>query len=152
MKKGASIKMLKLAATDIEDLGILSAITQDALIHAEGMDYDPSSKKFHMVANRFCWEHLLEEATAPKDLSRIHTGLSFEHVEKAEYRGFDKSHKANPLSLMTIQFQKPYVHLMFSDHQEIRLKVKKVNAKLRDLTNHWPADQAPWHPEIDEAE
>jgi hypothetical protein len=152
MKKGASFKMLKLAANDVEDLGIISAITQDALIHAEGMDYDPMGKKFHMVANRFCWEHLLEEVPTLQDLNRIHTGISFDHVEKAEYKGFDRTQKKKPLSLLTIQFTKPYVHLLFSDHQEIRLKVKKVNAKLRDLNNHWPADQAPWHPEIDEVE
>jgi hypothetical protein len=95
---------------------------------------------------------LLEQNNLSTDLSRIHSGLSFEHVEKAEFRGFDRKDKATPLSLLAIQFKQPYVHLLFSRHQEIRLKVKKVKAKLRDITNRWPTDQAPWHPEIDEVE
>ena len=47
---------VKLAATDPEDIAVLSALLQDAVIPISEMIYLAAESRFAMVANRFRWE------------------------------------------------------------------------------------------------
>jgi len=47
---------LRLLARDEEDLAVISAILQDALIPVSEMAYLPDERRFALVANRFRWE------------------------------------------------------------------------------------------------
>ena len=48
--------MLKLVALDEEDLAIVSAHVQDAVMKVEDLDYAKASKQFILAMNRFAWE------------------------------------------------------------------------------------------------
>ena len=65
--------MLKLSALDLEDLAVISAQMQDAVLLAGDMRYDPKRKLFVLIANRFAWD----EADTPQ---RRRTGLHFGRV------------------------------------------------------------------------
>ena len=53
--KGESPK-LRLLANDIDDVGVLSALLQDAIVPGSDMSFDRKLNEFVIVANRFCWE------------------------------------------------------------------------------------------------
>ena len=46
---------LKLIALDAEDLGVISAHLQDAVLRVGDMVYLPNEKRFVAMANRFDW-------------------------------------------------------------------------------------------------
>ena len=46
---------LKLIALDAEDLGVISAHLQDAVLRVGDMVYLPNEKRFVALANRFDW-------------------------------------------------------------------------------------------------
>src|SRR4029450_10962026 len=61
---------LKIIARDAEDLAVVSACLQDALIPLNEMRYLPQERRFIMVANRFRWERAAmpsQEAAPGKD-------------------------------------------------------------------------------------
>ena len=48
---------LKLRAEDTEDLAVISACLQDALVAVRDLAYAPEEHSFLFVANRFRWEN-----------------------------------------------------------------------------------------------
>ena len=77
------LKKLKLIARDLEDLQILAAHLQDALIPYMSMQYDPVAKTFTALVNRFCWEHGEMPHEDGPLYHRAHAGLSI-HNELIE--------------------------------------------------------------------
>ena len=53
---------LKLRAMDDEDLGVVSAFLQDAIVPLAEMEFVPGEKRFALVASRFRWENCPETA------------------------------------------------------------------------------------------
>ena len=56
---------LKIIARDAEDLTVVSACLQDALIPLNEMRYLPQERRFIMVANRFRWERAAKGGDVP---------------------------------------------------------------------------------------
>ena len=56
---------LKIIARDAEDLAVVSACLQDALIPLNEMRYLPQERRFIMVANRFPWERAAQAGETP---------------------------------------------------------------------------------------
>lgn len=130
---------MKLAALDEEDLAVLSAHLQDAVIRVADMAYRPQDKRFAFMADRlgadslFCREGL--GASNDPD-SRRRTGVHFDRVLKVATRGIDRSKPNEMLELIAIQFipgEPPmgYIDLMFAGGKDIRLTVECVEAELR---------------------
>ena len=53
---GPSDPELRLRAEDAEDLAVISACLQDALVSVRDLAYDRAARNFMLVANRFRWE------------------------------------------------------------------------------------------------
>ena len=64
---------LKLGALDAEDLSVISAHMQDALLLIGDMTFNVKRKQFALVANRFAWDE--EEVR-----QRRRSGLHFDRV------------------------------------------------------------------------
>ncbi|TIR86018.1 MAG: DUF2948 family protein, partial [Mesorhizobium sp.] len=47
---------LKLIALDDQDLSIISAHVQDAVMKVSDLEYLPAAKRFVLTMNRFVWE------------------------------------------------------------------------------------------------
>ena len=56
---------LKVIARDAEDLAVVAACLQDALIPLNEMRYLPQERRFIMVANRFRWERAAQGNQGP---------------------------------------------------------------------------------------
>lgn len=142
---------LKLRAEDEEDLAVLSACLQDALVPLSDMAYLAEEKRFVLVANRFRWE---SEGNKPRRHSeRVLCGLCFEKVAGVSRRGLGEVHQSGFLSLLAVEAAEggadcpgPAVTLTFSGEAAIRLETSGLLCHLEDLGESWPTSWHPKHP------
>ena len=135
--------MLKLTAQDTEDLSIVSAHMQDALVRLADIRYLAKTRQFAFVANRFAWEQ-------QPNSERHRTGLHFEHVLGVKQQGIQGLGENTILSLLAISFepgQSPSgtVVLTFSVDCTIRLGVEYLDLQLKDLGGAWATAVTPHH-------
>lgn len=154
---------LKLIALDADDLNVISAHLQDAVLRVGDMAYLPRERRFAAVANRFNWERALgssreQPGTAERagtELERRRTGLRFERVLSAKILGLDLKDTKASLALLAIVFEPGEgpeavagnVTLTFSGGGAIRLEVECVEAEMKDLGAVWSAKRVPRHTE-----
>ena len=141
---------LRLIALDAEDLAVLSAHLQDAVVKTGDMTWLQEQKRFALVLNRFAWEALEKGLLRKKTYQRRRTGLHFDRVATVQSSGIDLAGKENVLSLLAVQFHEAEtpageIHLVFSGGGTIRLSVECLEAQLSDLGPAWSADHAPRH-------
>ncbi len=134
--------MLKLIALDAEDLAIVSAHMQDAVLKVADCAYLPRERRFAMVACRFDWER-------PDDPHRRLSGLHFESVLGVRKVGMPDDPGA-AMNLLAITFEPGEapggeVTLFFSGDAAIRLTVECVEAQIKDLGPVWTAGGCPEH-------
>jgi hypothetical protein len=151
---------LKLLAFDTEDLGVISAHLQDAVLRVGDMAYLPREKRFVAIANRFDWE---KAASSPQSLKsgsreayeRRRVGIRFERVDAAKIQGFDFKDKRAALALLAVTFEATAgpdspegdVTLTFSGGAAIRLSIECIEIELKDLGATWTTKRSPDHSE-----
>lgn len=150
------VKPLKLLAFDAEDLAVLAAHLQDAVVAVGEMAYLRRERRFALLANRFDWASALsgdERKSRRATFLRRRTALRFEHVKGAQLTGFDRSDPKQVLSLLTIQFTPipgapdGHVVLSFAGGGAVRLEVECLEAEMRDLGAVWATPRKPMHPD-----
>jgi hypothetical protein len=138
---------LRLLAEDASDLEIISAAVQDALVRAGDIDFDPRTRRFMLMINRFRWE--AEEEEKPSE--RVRSGLSFEGVLKVKSRRVRRDAPDALASLLSITFQPDeeppsgIVKLLFAGDGEIALEVECLDATLVDTGEVWRTPRKPDH-------
>ena len=137
---------LKLRAEDADDLAVISACLQDALVPVRDLAYVPEDRTFLFVANRFRWEGGLRPAPGEAGYQRTLCGITFSEVTTAAYSGFRRSEAGRILSLLAIRPESGTIHLEFSGGATIRLEVAGILCHARDLGEPWPT---PWRPRHD---
>lgn len=140
---------LKLRGEDEEDIAVISAILQDALVAVGEMAWLPDEKRFVLVANRFRWEPPGEGPR--KDFERRMTGLRFDGVTGVRRRGFHPRDSDRLLALLAIRGEPGAIHLDFAGGSSIRLEVERILCHLDDLGEPWPTRWRPRHPVEDDA-
>ncbi|HVG81124.1 MAG TPA: DUF2948 family protein [Methylomirabilota bacterium] len=144
---------LKLIALDADDLAIVSAHLQDAVLKVGDLAFLPRKKKFAAVANRFDWIDAIEKDGArDRRYARRRSALRFERVLGAQVSGLDLKDKNAVAELLAIRFEpadppQGLVTLDFAGGGAIRLRVECIEAELRDLGPTWEARSRPRHPE-----
>jgi hypothetical protein len=138
---------LKLIAMDGEDLAVISAHCQDAVLKVGDLDYLPREKRFVMAMNRFVWE-----AVGGKDntFERRKSVLHFERVTKVRLQGIDRRRKDTVLSLLAATFApsdapEGYVEVAFAGGATLQLEVECLEAQLGDLEAAWSTESLPHH-------
>ncbi|MCF4097677.1 DUF2948 family protein [Maritalea mediterranea] len=137
---------LKLLALDQEDLDVISAYTQDAIIKVADMGYVPGDKRFAFLMNRFAWE----KGDKSKKGERRRSALHFDNVLSAKSAGFDVNAKDGVLELLTIRFEETdapsgTITLNFAGGGSVALEVECLEARLADLGAAWRAKAKPAH-------
>src|SRR3954464_4968382 len=84
---------LRLRAEDAEDLAVISACLQDALVAVGDLAYDPNARVFLLVANRFRWEDCRPGTGDCGPFARTLCAVTFDNVLAAAYRGFQRGEK-----------------------------------------------------------
>ena len=136
---------LKLRAEDAEDLAVISACLQDALVPVRDLAYVPEDRTFLFVANRFRWENGLSPAPGEAAYERTLCGITFSEVAAVSYNGFRRTEDSRILSLLAIRPEDGAVHLEFSGGATIRLEVARILCLATDLGEPWPTQWQPRH-------
>ena len=140
----------KLRAEDADDLAVISACLQDALVAVRDLAFVPQDQTFLMVANRFRWERASRPAHGQAGYQRTLCGITFGSVLSVSYHGFRRSEDARILSLLAIRpgydGKGDAILLEFSDGATIRLEVSRILCHAQDLGEPWPT---PWQPRHD---
>jgi hypothetical protein len=144
---------LKLIALDVDDLAVVSAHLQDAVLKVGDLAFLPREKRFAAVANRFDWlDAIGKDGARDKDYARRRVALRFERVLGAQVQGLDLKDKGAVAELLAIRFEpgdppQGQVTLEFAGGGAIRLNVECIEAELRDLGPVWQASSKPKHPD-----
>ncbi|MEQ9518634.1 MAG: DUF2948 family protein [Parvibaculum sp.] len=149
---------LRLSAEDSDDLAVIAAYLQDAVLLVKDVAYLPGTRRMALVMNRFCWENEIGKGAKArlgrKTHLRARAGLHFDQVEGVKARNIAQDHPEGVLNLLTIGFEPGpeapggTIVLTFSGNGEIRIDVEAVEAHLADMGGRWETPNLPKH-EVD---
>jgi Protein of unknown function (DUF2948) len=149
MRPDESGATLKLRAEDADDLAVISACLQDALVAVRDLAFVPEDHTFLLVANRFRWERVLRSQHGESGYQRTLCGVTFSEVAAVSYLGFRRSEEDRILSLLAIRPAadggRETIQFAFSGGAEIRLGVVRVFCIAADLGEPWPTQWQPRH-------
>jgi hypothetical protein len=138
---------LRLLAEDEEDLKIISAHVQDAVVRVGDLAYLPKARRFALLLNRYRWE---DDADAKNAGLRMLSGLHFENVLGVKAQNVRQDDPDAMLELLAIGFAPGAdgagtVELCLAGGGYVRLDVECIDASLRDMAGPWPAKARPKH-------
>jgi hypothetical protein len=143
-------ELLRLVALDPEDLAILSAHVQDAVLRVRDINWLPRKGHFVLGLNRFVWEKAAAGSWRKREFERRRAVLHLARVRKVQSTGIDRKAADAVIALLAIRFEPKDapsgdVVLVFAGDATIRLSVEVLEAKLTDLGPAWSTPLAPRH-------
>lgn len=141
------MKRLRLLALDAEDLSVVSAHCQDAVLKPGDIRYFPAEHKLIVSMNRFAWE-LSDRPKHP--FERRRAAMHFARVNKVATLGIDRRATDQVLSLLAITFTEGRapsgtVEFVFAGGAAMRAEVECIEAQLTDMPASWEAGSRPSH-------
>lgn len=140
---------VNIGAMEPDELPVISALSQDAIVPSSEMSWGSKSRRFAMLINRFRWE---DDGRARHGPERVQSVLIIDHVTKIASQGFDRKDKDLILSLMSISFEPGEdgtgdLLLTLAGDGALRLHVEALEVGLRDVTRPYkaPSGKTPNH-------
>ena len=138
---------LKFVVLDEEDLEVVSAHLQDAVVKVSDVLWRPHEKRLVVALNRFDWESA--QADNP-EYRRRRSALRFERVLSCKGRDMTPVNTDGVLNLLAVEFAETdepsgVVTLTFSGGAALRLDVECLEAELADLGPTWATAVCPAH-------
>ena len=138
---------LKFVVLDEEDLEVVSAHLQDAVVKASDVHWRPQEKRVLVAANRFDWEGA---QNGDPQYRRCRSALRFERVLSCKCRDIRREGEDTVLNLLAVEFAETdapagTVTLTFSGGGVLRLEVECLEAELADLGPSWATQSRPAH-------
>lgn len=136
----APVEPLRLLAEDADDLQIISAALQDAILRPVDIVWEKAARTLTIAFSRFCWEC---------GETRVMSAMQFGDVLAVKSRRLPRSPDAS-LELLALDFiptEAPggKVILMFAGGGDLRIDVECLDAVVTDISDRWPARIAPTH-------
>ena len=143
---------LRLRALDVEDLTVISAVLQDAVLPVTELSWQPSKRRFALLANRFRWEDKSAAERQNRQFERVQAMLVIDNVEKISSSGVDLKNKEQVLSLLSLVFESGddgagRVVFTLAGDGAIACLVECLDLSLTDVTRPYnaPSKAAPEH-------
>ena len=133
---------LKLKAKDAEDVQVISAVLQDAIVPVCDVIYRPEEQDFVMIAQRFCREG---EGGEP-GFGRVRAAVHVKGVLGTQSQGIDFGHPAGMLDLLAVMPEQDSLQFVFAGGGRIKLKLANWFLVLEDFGEPWPTAHCPSHP------
>lgn len=142
---------LKFVVLDGDDLAVVSAHLQDAVLKVADVMYRPHEKRLVIALNRFDWEGAQADRPA---FRRRRAALRFERVLSCKCRNVQQRGKDAVLNLLAVEFAPAdapsgAVTLTFSGDAALRLEVECLEAELADLGPVWTTSSCPMHLDLE---
>ncbi|MDC6482331.1 DUF2948 family protein [Pelagibacteraceae bacterium] len=142
------VKNLKLLATSDDDLRVIAAHLQDAIVSVKDIANLKNNRIFLIQLNRFMWEDV-EKGVFRKN-KRIRTVLKFDNVMSVFSKNINRKNDKNFLDFLTIESKlltdKSYeIKLIFSGDSVIKIKTEVIDVTLDDQGSPWETKTQPKH-------
>lgn len=145
---------LRLVAEDAEDLSVLSALIQDAVLPASEMRWEKGRRRFSLLINRFRWEDKPSAERQKRAVERVQALLAFDDVTRVGQQGLEARSADMVLSLLSLTFEPGEdgtgrMVLTFAGDGAVALEVEAINVILQDVTRPYAAlaGKSPSHPD-----
>lgn len=140
---------LKLIALDAEDLAVISAHVQDAVLKVAEIQYLPRERRLLVTMNRFNWE-TAENGGRGSDYERRRSILHFDQVTRVRHKNIKADLPDTVLNLLAVEFTEKdapsgMVTLVFSGDGAVQLDVECIEARLADIGGAWETRKRPTH-------
>jgi hypothetical protein len=161
---------LRLIARDADDLQIISALVQDAVLTGVDLRYDTQARRFSILLNRFRWEDRTRAEARGTGFERARAILDFADVRSVRHQGLSERDADTVLSLLALRWEPSApapdtpadaaapaetgapagpgrLLLVFSGDGAISLDVECLEVQLCDVTRPYvaPSRRAPDH-------
>ena len=141
-------KNLKLIAKTEEDLKVVSAHLQDAIVNVTNIANLEKNQIVLMQLNRFMWEDV-EKGVFRKN-KRIRTVLKFENVLKVYSKNINQSKKDKFLDFLAIETSKMpdnnyEMKIVFAGDSIIKVLSEVIEVTLDDQGEPWDTKNIPRH-------
>lgn len=135
-------KSLRLLAHDPEDLDVISAAMQDAVLKVGDISYEPKARRLTIGFNRYRWEAGGGE--------RVRAGIQFAGVLGVQARKIRRGAREAVLDLLAMSFTPGdapggVVTLTFAGGGDLQATVECIEAVLADVSTPWPTPRKPAH-------
>ena len=137
----ADPRRLQLLAQDAEDLQVISAALQDAVVKVGDIQYQATARKLTLAANRYRWEAKGE---------RVRAGLQLGGVMSVKAKNVRRAPKDAVVEVLAVSFEPGEapggaVTITLAGGGELRCEVECIDAVLADVSQPWPTPRAPAH-------
>ena len=141
-------KNLKLIARTVEDLRVVSAYLQDAIVNINDIANLEKNKILLLQLNRFMWEDV-EKGVFRKN-KRIRSILKFENVMKVNSKNINQTYKDKFLDFLTIETNlmtdnNYEMKILFSGDSIIKVISEVIEVTLDDQGEAWDTKNKPKH-------
>ena len=142
------VRNLKLIGKTAEDLKVISAHLQDAILSISDVANLKKNRIFLIQLNRFMWEDV-EQGVFRKN-KRIRTILKFDHVTKVSSKNIDFDKKNEFLDFLAIESnimadKTIEMNLIFSGDSIIKVTTEVIEVTLDDQGDPWETKSKPKH-------
>ena len=139
---------LKLIGKTSEDLKVISAHLQDAIVSISDRAHLKRNRILLIQLNRFMWEDV-EQGVFRKN-KRIRTVLKFDHVIKVSSKNIDFNKKDKFLDFLAIESREMAdktleMNLIFSGNSVIKILTEVIEVTLDDQGDAWETKSKPKH-------
>lgn len=126
---------VKLIALDADDLAVISAHVQDAVVKSADIIWRQSEKRLVIGMSRLDWERTLEGETSPR---RLISALRFDRVLACKSRNIDLDAPQVQLEMLGIEFHPTEppggsAVMIFANGGALRLDLECLECELADL-------------------
>lgn len=140
---------LALIAADADDLRVISALVQDAVLQATEMRYLRAERRFAALINRFRWEAGDTGGTAPE---RVQSLLVVGDVTRVRSQGIDPRDRELVLSVLALDWAPGEdgcgrLVLTLAGDGAVAIEADCLDVTLKDVTRPYsaPSGRAPEH-------
>jgi len=132
---------MRILFQDTEDLTVVSALLQDALVRVGDIVRTAHTRRFAFVANRFCWDAVkrpLGVLPPMGPFKRVDAGVHFDGVIDVKVQGVTLGETERVLELLTIEFtpgEPPggVITLAFAGGATLAVQVECIEGGLADV-------------------
>lgn len=139
-----AFRALRLLAEDTDDLAVISAALQDAVMRIGDICWEPSHRRLTIALNRFRWE------AADGAHERVRAAVQLGSVMNVRARNLRPEAKDAVVQLLALTFvpgEPPggIVTFTFADGADLAVEVECIDAALADLSAPWQTPRTPEH-------
>ncbi len=144
---------LSIKAECVDDLAVLSALSQDAVFCVGDIRFDARRRALVMLVNRFRWEDAEAARRAGRGYERVRSLLVVGGVTRLRHQGLDRQDKGTVLSVLSMDWQpgadgSGRIVMTLAGDGALAAEVECLDVMLRDVTRPYRAASglAPAHP------